>query len=134
MKAIQDLSIQMWPYCKRRNASYFKDDFAIFEATGESVSDYPIKSKVYGFCLCLKGHSCGTIDLAPYKLSRGSVSVNVPGQLITSDSTSDDFMGICILMSSRFVESLGLPYDFDLYDYFKRIAGVSPKEYREYKG
>ena len=56
--------------------------------------------------------------------------MNVPGQLITSDSVSEDFMGICILMSSRFVEGLGLPYDFGLYDAVKEspIISLSDKE------
>lgn len=130
MKKIQELNIQTWPQKERRNASYFKEDFAIFEVSKTSISNYPIKSKIYGFCLCLKGKSYGTIDLIPYELSKGKVSVNVPGQLITSDSVSEDFMGICILMSSRFVEGLGLPYDFDLYDVVKEspIISLSDKQ------
>lgn len=125
MEKIKELNVQIGSQKKRKNAFYFKDDFAIFEASKDSISNYPIKSKVYGFCLCLKGKSYGTIDLIPYELNVGKVSVNVPGQLITSDSTSEDFSGICILMSSHFVENLGLPYDFDLYDAIKESPIIS---------
>ena len=39
MKKIQELNIQTWPQKERRNASYFKEDFAIFEVSKASISD-----------------------------------------------------------------------------------------------
>lgn len=125
MNSIEELNIQVQGRQRRRNACSLGDDFAIFEVSKDSVSVYPIKSAVYGFCLCLKGKSIGTMDMIPYEQNAGSISMNLPGQLITSDSATEDFAGICVFMSQRFVENLGLPYDFDLYDNVRGCPVIS---------
>ena len=50
----------------------------------------------------------------PYELRPGMLAVNVPEQLITHTYSSDDLCGINLSMTQRFVNSLGLPYNFSL--------------------
>ena len=48
-------------------------------------------------------------------MSSSKMSINVSGQILEQISISDDFKGICIFMSNDFINSLGLPYNFQTY-------------------
>lgn len=114
VEKVKELNIGMRIQLIQKNAFHFKEDFYIFDVSQSPLLAYPFKIGIYGFCLCLKGETRGTIDLAPYEMKAGRLAVNIPGQFLTHTYTSDDFQGICIAMSPRFVDSLGLPYDFGL--------------------
>lgn len=132
MDYIKDINVRIIEQNTRRNANYFKDDFAIFEVSEIPLVKYPVKIQTYGFCLCQKGETCGTIDLIPYKMKEGMIAVNVPGQLVMYDNISTDFKGICVMMSPRFVNSLGLPYNFDLNNMVKEtsVIDLSPEMFK----
>lgn len=129
MDFVKDINVRIIEQNFRRNALYFKDDFAIFEVSEIPFVKYPFKVQTYGFCLCQKGRICGMIDLIPYEMKKGMVAVNIPGQLVMYDNISTDFKGIYVMMSPRFVNSLGLPYDFDLSNMAKEtsVIDLSPE-------
>lgn len=90
--------------------------FYIGEMTaGTSLADFPYKTDYYVCCICSAGESRGRIDLIPYSLKGLGMSINIPGQLLEHEYTSEDFLGLYILMSKEFVGSLGLPYNFQVY-------------------
>ena len=66
------------------------------------------------FFLCTQGAASGMIDLMPFQLKRGTLMVNVPGQLITHQSASHDLGEPTLVMTRHFVDTLGLPYNFSL--------------------
>lgn len=76
---------------------------------------YPFRTDLYVCCICSSGESRGRINLIPYSLKGLGMSINVPGQLLEHEFITDDFQGICILMSKDFISSLGLPYNFQTY-------------------
>lgn len=91
------------------------DDFYIFDVTDNSLSNHPFKIDMYVCCICLQGESVGNINLSPYRLAHAKMSINISGQILEQEFISDDFRGICIFMSDKFISSLGLPYNFETY-------------------
>ena len=91
------------------------DDFYIFDVTNNDLSNYPFKIDMYVCCICLQGESIGKINLSPYRLTGARMSINISGQILEQEFISDDFKGICIFMSDKFISSLGLPYNFETY-------------------
>ena len=114
MENVKLLSLSERIKSARPDALCFEDDFFLFDVNHPTVPDRPFKMDTYGFFLCLEGSTQGTIDLMPYELRAGMMAVNVPGQLITRTFVSNDFRGTSQVMTQRFVDSLGLPYNFSL--------------------
>lgn len=116
MENIKKLDMLIKGVPSRKNAVYFNDDFCIFDVLQSPPPEFPSKNSTYGFVLCLKGETQGTIDLLPCKLKAGGIGINIPGQLLLHTHSSPDFEGIGVVMSPHFVGRLGLPYDFELYN------------------
>ena len=92
----------------------FMDNYFIFD-TDKRLSTYSsFKIDTYGFFLCTKGTFCIEIDLKPFRLRPGMLTVYVPGQLVTYKSADKDLFGTRLVMTKRFVSGLGLPYNFSL--------------------
>ena len=51
----------------------------------------------------------------PYDIESDMMAINIPGQIVEQEFMSEDYHGICILMSERFVSGLGLPYNYQTY-------------------
>lgn len=98
------------------------NDFCICEVTHLPQMDVPFKINEYGCFICLQGEAYGSIELMPYRLHTGSMVVNVPGQLLEQHAMSQDFKGTYVVMSRKFIKSLGLPYNFQ----FDRMLRESP--------
>lgn len=91
------------------------DDFFIYDITKKKFSSDPFKINMYVCCICLCGESKGKVNLSPCDMKGNEMAINIPGQIVEQEFMSDDYKGICILMSERFVGSLGLPYNFQTY-------------------
>lgn len=98
-----------------RSVQCIGDDFFIFDVTRKEFSSHPFKINMYVCCVCLCGESRGKINLSPCCMESGTMSVNIPGQILEQEFMSDDYHGICVFMSDRFVGSLGLPRNFQAY-------------------
>lgn len=100
---------------ENRPTQCINDDFFIYDVTKREFSSEPFKINMYVCCICLSGESRGKINLLPCNMESSTMSVNIPRQIVEQEFMSDDYHGICILMSERFVSSLGLPYNFQTY-------------------
>lgn len=92
--------------------NYLEDDIYIFELSHWKFTNHPIKIDSTVCYLCLKGEAKGKIDLKPYQFKAPAFSIQVPEQILEQEFVSDDFSGICIIMSKRFCASLALPDSF----------------------
>lgn len=119
VRQIKELNIRARLRDRKENVAQLNDEVFIFDVSPKPLLEHPFKLTTYGFCLCLQGETAGTIDLSPYRLQTGHLAINIPGQLISHTHTSSDFHGICMVMSPRFVEHLGLPYDFCMNRHFR---------------
>lgn len=128
MKHIGNINIKIVEQSSLSDSFFFKDDFSIFTVKCRPIIKHPFKVETYGFILCKEGTSRGTIDLSPFELKKGMMIMIAPGQLLTTVSISEDFEGMNVLMSPRFIDSLGLPYDFELSDMVKKNSIVELSE------
>lgn len=78
----------------------------------EAYVGYPFKTDMTICCLCLHGEAVGRINLSGCTLNAKSLFISVSRQILEVKSVSRDFVGICILMSERFLTNLGIPFNF----------------------
>lgn len=114
MEHIKRLSLKERIVKNNANVTHSHPDFFIGELQCQPQIVHPFIINDYGCCLCLSGEARGTIDLVPCHLRPMTMAVNIPGQLLKQHSMSGDFRGIVIVMSRKFVQELGLPYNFKL--------------------
>lgn len=101
---------------KNEHIDCIEDSFYIYNLSPDiDWVNHPFKIDMCICCICSCGESSGRINLIPYTLRGLGMSINIPGQLLENEFVSDDFQGICILMSKDFISSLGLPYSFQTY-------------------
>jgi len=71
-----------------------------------STYQYPFKMDVTVSIICIKGKAEGTVDLKPYTITDSCMFIILPGQIIEYKSMSEDFMGLFLVMSNKFTNSL----------------------------
>jgi len=91
------------------NKEAIGDDFVIVD----DISDvehfyYPTKIDFAIMNICLKGRVEGSINLKPYIFSENNLFMILPGQIIQYFYKSDDYSGLHIAMSKRFIDNLEL--------------------------
>jgi len=114
MEAFQTLGIVARLPNQTSIVARLDNDFIVLDMTQCFGTKSPFKLDFYGFTLCLEGSAEGLADLAPFRLTRGKMIVNMPDLLMEQHSISDDFHAIGIMMSRDFTRQLGLPYNFQL--------------------
>lgn len=107
-------NIQGYILSKHPDAVCFMNDYFLFDSTAIPAVGHSFKMNAYASFLCVRGTANVMIDLMPYQLSKGMLMVNVPGQFVTYKSVSGDFGGTGLVMTRRFVNGLGIPYNFSL--------------------
>lgn len=75
------------------------DDFMVLDIKNCRSTDFPFKIDSTGFCLCTDGAATGSIDLMPCQQRKGTLTVNLPGQLLGEMHVSSDYRAIGIMMS-----------------------------------
>ena len=73
-----------------------------------SVFGYPFKIDVVTAIICEKGEMKGNMDLIPYHSTAPSMIIILPDQILQYKYISPDFQGLFIVMSKKFVDSLGI--------------------------
>ena len=71
-----------------------------------STFQYPFRMDVTACFVCTKGTSEGSIDLKSYTAKSPCLVTFSPSQIVEYKSISDDFTGLFIIMSSKFIENL----------------------------
>lgn len=72
----------------------------------------PFKIDVTVAVIGIKGESKGTNNLRSYVTKANTLMIILPGQILTRESTSEDFEARYIVMSNKFLASLGMHEDF----------------------
>ena len=106
-------------------SSYVIDDhFAIIENPIFSIlPNHPYRNPLIVVVYCTSGVGKGRINTNIYDLQRHSMMIVLPGQITELVDLSDDFQATYIIMSDKFVSSLGIGNTFSL----NNIVASSPK-------
>ena len=85
------------------------DDFILMDNIREvPFLDAPTKVDYCVGTICLEGRVEGSINLRPCVIQKNDFLILLPNQIVQYTYVSDDFRGLNIIMSGRFLESLEL--------------------------
>jgi AraC-like DNA-binding protein len=73
-----------------------------------SAFDYPFRVDVVTAIICISGTTRGNINLRPYATQSPCLIILLPGQILQYEYISEDFSGLFVVMSKRFLDSLGI--------------------------
>jgi AraC-like DNA-binding protein len=92
------------------------NDFLILDKSiPQFIPTYPFKSDVVTAIICTKGSIKVNINLKEQIFKAPGLAVVLSDQIIQFNNTSEDFAGLCIIMSKSFAGSLDIEKDFSLY-------------------
>jgi len=74
----------------------------------KSTFEYPFKVDVITAQICLSGKTEGYINLKPYISAAPSLTIMLPDQILQNKYMSEDFSGLFIVLSKKFVNSLNI--------------------------
>lgn len=90
---------------------------------------YPFKTDMLTATICIKGQAEGSANLQKITTLPNSFNVILPGQIITHDYQTPDFEARHIIMSSKFVDSLGLDKRFSLFNSHNHVISTTLSDY-----
>lgn len=90
---------------------------------------YPFKTDMLTATICIKGKAEGSANLQKIITQPNSFNVILPGQIITHDYQTADFEARHIIMSSKFVDTLGLDNRFSLFNSHNNIISTILSDY-----
>ena len=83
------------------------DDFILLDKPIiKSVFDHPFKIDVVTAIICLKGTVKGSMDMKHYTAQGPCMIIVLPEQILEYESFSEDFSGLFIVLSKRFLEEM----------------------------
>lgn len=90
---------------------------------------YPFKTDMLTATICIKGRAEGSANLQKITTLPNSFNVILPGQIITHDYQTPDFEARHIIMSSKFVNTLGLDNRFSLFHSHNQVISTILSDY-----
>ena len=90
---------------------------------------YPFKTDMLTATICIKGRAEGSTNLQKIITQPNSFNVILPGQIITHDHQTPDFEARYIIMSSKFVDTLGLDNRFSLFHSHNQVISTVLSDY-----
>ena len=90
---------------------------------------YPFKTDMLTATICIKGQAEGSANLQKIITQPNSFNVILPGQIITHDYQTPDFEARHIIMSSKFVDTLGLDKRFSLFNSHNQVISTTLSDY-----
>lgn len=119
MKSIKNVDIATIRRFPAMN--FIGDDFAIFDNMGDiPLFGYPTRLNASCLSLCLKGYCRIRINLKEYEFASGGLVITLPEQILQQVERSDDFTGIFVIVSKRFIDDV-LPTVQQLFPLFFMI-------------
>ena len=79
--------------------------------------------------ICIKGSAEGSANLQKIITQPNSFNVILPGQIITHDHQTPDFEARHIIMSNKFVDTLGLDNRFSLFNSHNQVRSTTLSDY-----
>ena len=80
-----------------------------------STFQYPFKVDMVNTLICLKGTIKGKINMKPYTTKASEMMILLADQILELECISDDFEGLVIVMSKRFLEGFELDDSFSIF-------------------
>lgn len=97
------------------NNNEMNDDYRLFDfGYDRKIVSHPRIMDRYHCVVCHSGWTHGSVNLHEFRLSKGCVAINIPGQILQHHEMSQDFTASVISFSSNFMISLGFPYNFQI--------------------
>jgi len=99
-------------------------------------STHPFMVDSINAVICTKGSTKGKMNLIPYETDAPCMIIILPDQILEYEYISDDFEGLCIIMSKRFAESLNIEKGFSAFMAIKNnpCIPLSKSELRSMQG
>ena len=98
------------------NVHYIGNDFILFDKSIISLEfNYPFRVDVLTAIICIKGTTRGKMNLKPYTTDAPCMVIIMPDIILEYEYISEDFEGVFIVMSKRFLESLNIQEKFSAY-------------------
>lgn len=101
----------------RENVYSIGKDFFLMDniVHAPSIYTHPFMVDSVNAIICTKGNTRGKINLKPYATQAPCMIIILPNQILEYEYISDDFEGLCIIMSKRFTESLNIEEGFSAF-------------------
>ena len=90
---------------------------------------YPFKTDMLTATICIKGRAEGSANLQKIITQPNSFNVILPGQIITHNYQTTDFEARHIIMSSKFVDTLGLDNRFSIFNTHNQVISTILSDY-----
>lgn len=121
-KQLESLQMSLIDLPQAGGIERLQDDILILQNPHFKVNWEPYKMKHILIVLCTGGSGRGSINLRQFQITKNSILIGLPGQILASQDLSDDFMGTFFLISERFLSRMSLG---DTYLFYKSVE-VNP--------
>lgn len=101
---------------KREKITSIDNDLILLEKPMiKSIFNFPFKVDMVTAQICLSGMTEGYINLNPYISTASSLTIIMPDQILQHKYMSEDFSGLFIVMSKKFINSLNIQSNASLF-------------------
>ena len=116
-------------YFNPQNIYSIGEDLILLDNQLMESPRYPFKTDMLTATICIKGRAEGSANLQKIITQPNSFNVILPGQIITHDYQTPDFEARHIIMSSKFVDTLGLDNRFSLFNSHNQVISTTLSDY-----
>jgi AraC-like DNA-binding protein len=129
-KTMNKISYLNWrTYFNPQNIYSVGEDLILLDSQLMESPRYPFKTDMLTATICIKGRAEGSANLQKIITQPNSFNVILPGQIITHDYQTPDFEARHIIMSSKFVDTLGLDNRFSLFNSHNQVISTTLSDY-----
>ena len=129
-KTMNKISYLNWrTYFNPQNIYSIGEDLILLDNQLMESPRYPFKTDMLTATICIKGRAEGSANLQKIITQPNSFNVILPGQIITHDYQTPDFEARHIIMSSKFVDTLGLDNRFSLFNSHNHMISTTLSDY-----
>ena len=127
---MKNISYLDWrTYFNPQNIYSIGEDLILLDNQLMESPRYPFKTDMLTATICIKGRAEGSANLQKIITQPNSFNVILPGQIITHDYQTPDFEARHIIMSSKFVDTLGLDNRFSLFNSHNQVISTILSDY-----
>ena len=122
---MKNISYLDWrTYFNPQNIYSIGEDLILLDNQLMESPRYPFKTDMLTATICIKGQAEGSANLQKIITQPNSFNVILPGQIITHNYQTTDFEARHIIMSSKFVDTLGLDNRFSIFNTHNQVIST----------
>ena len=127
---MKNISYLDWrTYFNPQNIYSIGEDLILLDNQLMESPRYPFKTDMLTATICIKGQAEGSANLQKIITQPNSFNVILPGQIITHNYQTTDFEARHIIMSSKFVDTLGLDNRFSIFNTHNQVISTILSDY-----